>query len=479
MEEFMKNTDSSPNKVKWYNKMPHTFIILFGIIVFATILTWIITPGVFEREVVEGTNRLVIIPETFHAAGKNPTGIFEMFTAIAKGLQASSNIIFMIFLSSGAFKVINATGALENSIGVMLRKVNKSKIPPSLIIVIITFLFSCLGLVVGPEIQIPFTIIGISIALGLGYDLIVGLAVVVVGGGVGFALGPICASTVGTSHAIAGLPMFSGMALRTACWFVSTLVSAGVIVWYGNRVKKDPEKSLVKGISTEGLGFSKAFDDYTITKKDKYVLFVLAGLFASLIIGPTKYGWYLDEMMSVFVIAAIITAVIAKFSANQTIDIFVKGAGEMFGVAMLVGLGRAIQIILENGNILDSIIQGLSRPLSGFGPYSAAVVMTIIHGIINFFIPSGSGQAAATMPIMFPLGEVVGLTNQVSVLAFQIGDGITNIIYPTLGSLMAMCGIARVPFGKWVKFAIRVVVAVYIVTWGFLLLAVKINWGPF
>lgn len=473
------NADVKSKKAKWYTKMPHTFLILFGIIVLATVMTWIIPPGTFDRQAVEGTNRLVIVPGTFHEAEKNPTGIFEMFTAIGKGLQASSNIIFMILLSSGAFKVINATGALENSIGVMLRKVNRSKIPSSFVIYLITFLFSCLGLVVGPEIQIPFTVIGVSIALGLGYDLIVGLAMIVVGGGIGFAMGPVCASTVGTSHAIAGLPLFSGIGLRTVCWLAATFVASSIIVWYGNQIKKNPDKSLVKGISTEGLGFSKGFEEYTITTKDKYILLVLAGLFLSLIIGPMKFGWYLDEMMAAFLIAAIVTACIAKFSVNQAIEYFTKGAGEMFAAAMMVGLGRAIQIILENGNILDSVINGLSQPLAEFGPYSAAVIMTIIHGIINFLIPSGSGQAAATMPIMFPLGEVVGLTNQVSVLAFQIGDGITNIIYPTLGSLMAMCGIARVPFGKWVKFAIKVVIGVYLVTWAFLLFAIKINWGPF
>ncbi|WP_040210156.1 YfcC family protein [Clostridium polynesiense] len=466
-------------KNKWYSKMPNTYVILFAIIIFATALTWIIQPGAFERVAVEGTNRLVIVPGTFHEVDGNPAGIFEMFTAIPKGLQAASNIIFMILISSGAFKIINSTGALENSIGVLLRKINKSKIPSSAVVYIVTFLFSCLGLVVGPEIQIPFTVIGVSIALGLGYDLIVGLAMIVVGGGIGFALGPICASTIGTSQAIAGLPLFSGMLLRTVCWLTATIAGASVIVWYGNKVKKNPEKSLVNGISTEGLGFSKNFDEYTINKKDKYVLLALLGLFIALIIGPIKYGWYLDEMMTAFLVVAIIVAIITKMPINKAIDIFTSGAGVMFGAAMMVGLGRAIQIILENGNILDSVIYGLSQKLDMFGKYSSAIIMTIIHGLINFLIPSGSGQAAATIPIMFPLGEVVGLTNQVSILAFQIGDGITNIIYPTLGSLMAMCGLARVPFGKWVKFAYKVVLIVYAVTWVFLLFAVKINWGPF
>lgn len=475
----MNQKETTKKKEKWYYRMPHTFLILFGIIVLATIMTWVVPAGEFNRITDPGSGRLIIEQGTYHAVDRNPSGPFAMFVSIAKGLSASSSIIFMILLSSGAFKVINATGALENSIGFMLNRVNRSRVPGSAVIFLITFLFSCLGLVVGPEIQIPFTIIGVSIALGLGYDLIVGLAMIVVGGGIGFALGPVCASTVGTADAICGLPLFSGMGLRTACWFCGTAVAAFIIVRYAKKVRKDPEKSLVRGISTEGLGLSRQLCEYRIGAQDKKVLLVLAGIFICLIVGPARFGWYLDEMMSVFLIAAIITAVIARFPANKAIDIFTKGAGEMFAAAMMVGLGRAIQVILENGKVLDTVIQALSQPLTHFGPYAAAILMTFVHGLINFLIPSGSGQAAATMPIMFPLGQVIGLTDQTSILAFQAGDGITNIIYPTLGALMAMCGIARVPFGQWVKFAIKVVIGVYAVTWIFLLIAVKIGWGPF
>lgn len=465
-------------KKPWYERIPNTFVILFALIVFAAILTWVVPAGEFER-VIGADGRSLIQPGTYHAVDQAPASLFDIFLSISKGLQGSANIIFMILLSSGAFKVINSTGALENSIGVMLRVINRSRIPATAVIILITFLFSVLGLVVGPEIQIPFTIIGVSIALGLGYDLIVGLAMIVVGGGIGFATGPICASTIGTCDAICGLPLFSGMGLRTANWFCCTLVSSLVIAAYARRVKKDPSRSYTKDISTEGLGFSRSLDEYHIGSRDKLVLLVLLGLFLCLVIGPTVLGWYLDEMMTVFVIAAILTGFIAHYSADKAIGIFCQGAGEMFSAAMMVGMGRAIQVVLENGHVLDTIVNALSAPLTNFGPYLAAILMTLVHGVIDFVIPSGSGQAAATMPLMFPVGQMVGLTDQTSILAFQVGAGISDLVYPTLGSLMAMCGIARVPFGQWVKFAIRVVLVLYPVCWVFLLLAVRINWGPF
>ena len=216
-----------------------------------------------------------------------------------------------------------------------------------------------------------------------------------------------------------------------------------------------------------------------MSKTDKKVLFVFLILFAFLIIGPTCFGWYLDEMSAAFVIAAIIVMIVAKLDVNTALDTFMKTAGGMFGAAMLVGLGRTIQVIMENGHVMDTIIKAISDPLVAFGPTVGAILMSLIHGVINFVIPSGSGQAAASMPIMFPVGQLIGMTDQTSILAFQIGAGVMDLIYPTMGSMMAMLGMARVPYGKWVKFVIKVVIAMYLVTWVFLLIAVKINWGPF
>ncbi len=463
---------------KWYRNFPNTYVILFFMILLGAVLTWVIPAGEFNR-IASPTGRMIIENGTYHSVERNPASLFEVFVAIPKGLQASSQIIFMILLSSGAFGLINSTGALENSIGVLIRKTQKLHISGEKVVFFITCLFSCLGIIIGPEIQIPFTIIAVSIALGLGFDLLTGAGIVIVGGGIGFAMGPINASTVGTSDAICGLPLFSGMLFRTIVWLAATTASALVLALYAKKVKEDPEYSFTKGISTEGLGLHKDLDDYQITKKDKKVLAVFFCLFLCLIIGPTKFHWYLNEMMAVFIIVGIAVAFVSGIKANDAIAIFTKSAGAMFGAALMVGMGRSIQVVMENGHVLDTIVKGISDPLTNFGPYIAAPMMSSVHGLVNFLIPSGSGQAAATMPIMFPVGQLVGMTDQTSILAFQIGDGITNLIYPTLGSLMAMLGIARVPFSKWVKFAVREVAVIYLVTWVFLLIAVKINWGPF
>lgn len=464
-------------KKKWYLKIPNTYIILFIMILFAALLTWIVPAGEFNR--IESDGRMLIENGTYHAVDKSPANLFDIFVAIPQGLQGSAQIIFMILLSSGAFGLINSTGAIENAIGVMIKKTQKAHISSNTLIFVITCLFSCLGVIIGPEIQIPFTLVAVSIALGLGYDLLTGVAMVIVGGGIGFSMGPINASVIGTADSISGLPLFSGIGLRTVIWAVTSIVAALIVLSYAKKVKKNPDYSYTKGISTEGLGLSKDIAEYKLSRTDKKVLIVFLILFAFLIIGPTWLGWYLDEMSAAFVIAAIIVMIVARLDVSSAIDTFMKTAGGMFGAAMLVGLGRTIQVIMENGHVMDTIIKAISDPLVVFGPTVGAILMSLIHGVINFVIPSGSGQAAASMPIMFPVGQLIGMTDQTSILAFQIGAGVMDLIYPTMGSMMAMLGMARVPYGKWVKFVIKVVIAMYLVTWVFLLIAVKINWGPF
>ena len=464
-------------KKKWYLKIPNTYIILFIMILFAALLTWIVPAGEFNR--IESDGRMLIENGTYHAVDKSPANLFDIFVATPQGLQGSAQIIFMILLSSGAFGLINSTGAIENAIGVMIKKTQKAHISSNTLIFVITCLFSCLGVIIGPEIQIPFTLVAVSIALGLGYDLLTGVAMVIVGGGIGFSMGPINASVIGTADSISGLPLFSGIGLRTVIWAVTSIVAALIVLSYAKKVKKNPDYSYTKGISTEGLGLSKDIAEYKLSRADKKVLIVFLILFAFLIVGPTWLGWYLDEMSAAFVIAAIIVMIVARLDVSSAIDTFMKTAGGMFGPAMLVGLGRTIQVIMENGHVMDTIIKAISDPLVVFGPTVGAILMSLIHGVINFVIPSGSGQAAASMPIMFPVGQLIGMTDQTSILAFQIGAGVMDLIYPTMGSMMAMLGMARVPYGEWVKFVIKVVIAMYLVTWVFLLIAVKINWGPF
>ena len=467
-------------KKKWYQKMPHTYVILFCMALLAAVLTWVLPAGSFERVIPEGMSRAVIVPGTYAAVESNPITPWALIRAIPEGMIAAGNIIFLIMLSTGCFNIIGKTGALESGVGIVLRKVNANKkLSGTAIIFLMTFLFSLLGVIVGPEIQIPFVALAVTIGLGLGYDVMTGLAIIIGGGGYGFALGPINASVIGTSDAVMGLPTFSGQGLRWIMWFCGTVLVAAIISLYAKKVKADPEKSMTKDVDTEGMGFSKPLDEYTLNGRQKAVLLVLLGILIAIIIGASKLGWYLNEMSAVFIIGGVLAGIAGGMKLNEIMDGFSRGAKNAANIALIVGIARSIQVVLENGKIMDTVIYYLSNPLQGMSPILAAIAITVIVGIVHFFIPSGSGIAVAMMPIIGPVAMTLGLTAQTAVLAFQVGATVPNFILPTVGAYVAMCSIARVPVNKWWKFGWRLTIPLYVLSWVFVVIAVLINYGPF
>ncbi len=345
---------------------------------------------------------------------------------------------------------------------------------------VVTFVFGLLGAVVGFENNIAIVPIGILVSLALGYDLMVGGAAMTIGGiGLGFATSPINPYTVGVAHEIAELPVFSGFGLRTLYCLSSMAVLAFSISKYAKKIEANPSSSLVADVDTKGLNLSKNMEDYSMTGTHKAVIAVLLGTIGIIIFGTLKYKWYLQEITTVFFIGSIVVGIVSKMNPNDFVKIMIQGASEVTSGALIVGVARAISIILSSGNISDTIIYSLSMPLQNLPTMVSAVLMSLVHGIINFVIPSGSGQAMATMPIMIPLGDLLNMTRQTATLAFQIGDGITNLLYPTLGGLMAMLAVSRVPFDRWFKFIFPVVLKVTVAGWIYTIIGVAINWGPF
>lgn len=342
-------------KKKWYRKMPHVCILLLIIIVLCALLTYIIPAGEFDRQQIEGTSRAVVVAGSYHRVEQQPVGFLDTFMSLTQGFQGTASIIAMILFSSGAFKVMTECGMIENLLGSMLGKIGTRKNSGKLVIWIVTFVFSIIGIFIGPEVHVPFTVVTVSIALAMGYDLIVGMAMVI-GGSIGFATAPINASTIGTCDAISGLPLFSGMGLRTAFWFCSTCVTCLIISRYAEKIRKDPEKSYARGIDTAGLGFTKDFSECHMRGRDWGVLVCLLGIFAFTIIGCTQWGWYIDEMTTVFILGGIAAGIVAGFDGNKIVACFIEGAKDVVFGAMCVGIANGISVVLTNGHIMDTII---------------------------------------------------------------------------------------------------------------------------
>lgn len=466
-------------KKLWYERIPNAFIIIFLIMVLVAVLTYIIPSGQFERIMMEN-GREGVDPDSFHYIEKSPsmkTSPFDLFRSIPIGMVQAGTVMMIVFLAGGMFKILQESGAMENGIGMAVRKIEEKNISPYWGLALLTLLFGFFGAAVGFENLIGFVPLGIMVALGLGFDLMVGAGAVIGALAVGFATSPINAYTVGVAHEIAGLPTFSGMGLRT----IYVLVSLALMYWhmtsYMKKVEKDPTRSLVKGISTEGLTIDRnQLQSYHLDTRGKIMLLAFFSFIAVVVYGVVVHQWYLDEIAALFVIYAIIFAVISGMSSEKMVQTFIKGASAVTGGALIVGLARAIQVIMAQGEISDTIIYNLSLPLRQLSPILSAIAMTIVQGVINFFIPSGSGQAMVTMPIIVPLSDIINVGRQIAVLAFQIGDGVTNMIIPTSGGLLAMLAIARVPFDKWFRFIIGLVVKVYIAGWIILAIATLINW---
>jgi uncharacterized ion transporter superfamily protein YfcC len=436
----------------WYERIPHAVTMLFMIIVFVTLLTYIIPAGEFKRILIEGRNR--VIPGSYSIIPSTPIGFLNMFKAIPLGFKAAIEVMFVVISGGIMFGVMEETKAIENAVGTFVQKIGREK--KYLAVVIMTFIYGALGVFVGYEHNIALIPIAAVVSLALGGDLVLAAGISVGAVTIGFGLSPINPYTVGIGHKIGELPLFSGALLRSLLCFSALSFLAFYNVRYLKKISKNPESSLGKELNEDGIVLSKPISEYSIS------IFNL--------------NWYINEISAIFLMVTIATGIIAGMKGNRISETVLKSVAYVAPGAFMVGFATTIKVLMEMGHISDTISFHLSEVLKTLPLYLSAIGMSISQSIINFFIPSGSGQALATLPVMLPLGEVIGLTRQTTILAFQIGDGISNLINPTLGGLIAMLSMCRVPLDKWLRFIFPVAIIVFLLSAIFLIIAVTIGY---
>ncbi len=453
---------------KWYERIPHAVVILFGIILFVTALTYLLPAGAYERELVDGRNR--VIPGSYQAIAATPVGLLDMFKAIPLGFKAAVEIIFIVLAGGIMFGIMEESKAVENAIGTLVNRLGLKR--KYLIVVIMTFVFGFLGVAVGLENNIAMVPIAAVLSLALGGDLILGAGIAVGAMTIGFGLSPINPYTVGTGHKIAELPMFSGAGLRTVLCFVALSIMAFYNVRYFKKIIDAPDRSLGINLDDSGLKLSQPIGDYKMSGQNWAVILVFLLGLATIIYGVFNFNWHINELSAVFLMIAVSSGLIARMSANKISETVLKSISIAAPGAFMVGYATSIKVLMELGNISDTISFELSEFLQGLPLYASAISMSLAQSVINFFIPSGSGQALATLPVMIPLGELLGLTRQTTILAFQIGDGVTNLVNPTLGGLIAMLSMCRVPLDRWLRFILPVAGIILLISWMTLMIAV-------
>ena len=442
------------------------------IIVFVTILTYLIPAGEFKRMLIDGRNR--VIPGSYRIIPSTPIGFLDMFRAIPLGFKAAIEVIFVVLSGGIMFGVMEETKAIENAVGTFVHKMGRER--KYLAVVILTFIYGALGVFVGYEHNIAMIPIAAVVSLALGGDLILAAGISVGAVTIGFGLSPINPYTVGIGHKIAELPLFSGALLRSALCFSALSLMAYYNVRYLKKILKHPEKSLGKGLNTEGISLSKPLSSYAISINNWLVIGAFMLGLVAILYGVFYWQWYINEISAIFLMVAIAAGIIARMNATKISETVLKAVAYVAPGAFMVGFATTIKVLMEMGHIGDTISFHLSEVLKTLPLYASGVAMAVSQSFINFFIPSGSGQALATLPVMLPLGEVIGLTRQTTILAFQIGDGISNLINPTLGGLIAMLSMCRVPLDRWLRFIFPVALALFILSTITLIIAVAIGY---
>ena len=464
--------------MKVITKLPDTLIIVLSILIIFIVLTWVIPAGEYQRTELNG--RTVLVPGSYKIVENQPQGISAFFTAPIKGFISAGQIIAFVFLVGGAFGIINRTGAINAGLANIIRFSIRNPQYKRFIIPFIMVLFSLAGATFGmSEEVLVFIMITIPLALALGYDSIVGVAMSFVAAAAGFAGAFFNPFTIGVAQGIAEIqPLFSGWEYRMIVWAVMTIISIVFVMMYAGRIEKDKTKSPVYEIDKQRSKELLTNDEQpSFTLKRKLVLILLFLSIVFLVVGVNIWDWYINEIAGLFIALGIISAIIARLPSAESVKAFTGGAKDMMVAALVIGLTKGLLVIATDGKIIDTILHSIAIFAGNFHSTVSVEVMFLLQSFLNFFIPSGSGQAALTMPIMAPLSDLLGISRQTAVLAFQLGDGLSNMIIPTSGVTMGVLAIAKIPYEKWVRWMLPLIIIFFVAAMLLLIPPVLFGWA--
>ncbi|MEG0613473.1 MAG: YfcC family protein [Clostridium sp.] len=445
-----KKIKGSKKKSKFEFKMPHTYVLLSCILIVVAVLANIIPAGEFDRvkDVVSG--KMVVIPGTFKYIQGQSFGIFDLFMAIQNGFVDAADIIFFIIFAYAFVYMLIKNGTFDAVLGTMIRKLGNRI---QLMIPVCMLTFGILGATMGLyEEAYGLLPVFIGMAVALGYDAVLGGAIVFIGVSTGFSAAIINPFTVGVAQQIAGVPMLSGIGFRVVC-FVVFMTASILYTWrYAIKIKADPTKSVLYGVEMEPhQGSSKEeLIEKRLTVRHKLCGVAFIVTIIALLYGTMKLDWYISELAALFLMMMIVVGKLGGFTFTEIANTLVESTKTMVFGILICGFSRAVIMIMKDAQITDTIVNFFASLLQGKSTYTSALGMLGIQNVINFFITGSTSQASITMPIMAPVAELIGLNKQIAVLAFQFGDGFSNMFWPTVVAFE--CGLMGIPINKWYKF---------------------------
>ena len=452
-----------------------SLVLIFSFIVFAQLLSYVVPQGQFDTQPYpDNPDRSMVVAGTYESFGADEEitmAPWQFLIAITKGFADAQDIVFLIFLVGGVIGILRHSGALDAALHHAVARLGKS---PWILIGGCLALFGAGSFTIGMgEEYVPLIPIIVTMSLAMRMDAVVAMGMVWIPYGIGWACAGINPFGVMIAQNIANVPLTSGWGVRLVMMVAFLAIGFHHLYRYAIKVQRDPSSSLVSHIDY-GQGFDLP-DDIRLTRPRIAILVVFLLGVVGFVYGAANLHWYIAELNAVFLGIGLAAAVLSRMQAGETSRIFLEGAAQMAAPALIVGFARTIAIVLSDGQIIDTIIHSIAGLLEGMPPDVAAVGMLVVQTITNFFIPSGSGQAFVTMPIMSPLAALTDVPQQTAVLAYQFGDGFTNMIVPTSALVMGALALGKVPYTAWVRFVGPLLVKLFALAVVFLVLSIHIG----
>ncbi|MGG1676203.1 YfcC family protein [Neobacillus sp. NRS-1170] len=453
------------------------YVLLFFVALICAIATYILPAGGFEK--IKKGDITVTVPGSFHFVDSNPTGFVDFFTTIQNGMVMGAPLIFLILFTSGALAVIEKSGAIDAFLKSTLTRFRNRLLFLIIPVGLILSVLGTTGIVVNSVIA--FIPLGLFIARGLKLDAIFGVSLIYLGTYTGWNVPVFAPQTLGLSQRIAELPLFSGMVYRIIIYLTFLACTLLYVYLYARKIRKDPTKSILgpESLPSDAVKGAEVETTVTVSLQQKLILSFAGLSLLGFMIFSQIFKWTENEMAGLFIFIAIGAGLIARMSANDIAFTFIQGCKQMVYGALIVGMARAVGLILDDAKILDTIVNALVQLLEPLSPITASIGMYIGSAALHFLISSGSGESTVLMPILVPLADLLHITRQVAVQAVMFGEGLVNTINPTSGVLMGVLAMSGISYGKWLKFMLPLTAVWFVLGLIFIIIGMMINWGPF
>lgn len=470
------SSGTSPQAKKKGFTMPHTFVILVVIILIATALTWVIPSGEYARIEDPISGRKIVDATSFTYVDNVRVSPIQLPMLIINAFSANADLITLILLSGAAIHMLTATGALQALVASIVRRFS-GKV--SVFIPLLMLVFALICTTQGVNTFIAFAPITVMLALSLGLDSIVGVGIILLGGAIGFSTGTLNVSTTLVAQKIAELPNYSGIGYRWVCFAVFYVITCTLLVRYAKKIQKNPELSPMYDLDKNSQFKNANLDEFgTLDTRKILCIIALVIALVAIVYGCINLDWDFAEQSGIFLVLSIAVGILGGFDANKICAEFMNGAKKMLSAAFIIMFARAIGSVLSAGVITDTIVHSMAVVLTGLPAALLGVGMLAANTLINVVLTSGSGQAAAVMPIMIPLSDLLGVTRQTCILSFNFGDGFCDYILPTSTALMGILGAADVPYDRWMRFMWKIFLVWLAVGAVLVVIAQMINYGP-